>query len=119
MRPPTALLIPILALAVACKSGGSGPTEPIEPTYRLVMPPPCQTQPPVDPGPVLRGIPSCGDGADGSCPLSPGQSDALWTYLEALEDYAWSSWRCEERRANRAIRGVPGGSGEGANAADP
>lgn len=117
MHRQSAWLVLMAALVVACRTGGSGPTEPIEPTYRLVMPPPCQTQPPVDPGPVLRGIPSCGDGVEASCPpLTPGQNDALWQYIEELEAWAWSSYRCEARRSGR---GVPGGSGQGEDAADP
>lgn len=119
MQRPSALLIPILALVVACRGGGSGPTQPVEPTIRMVSPPPCQSQPPVDPGPVLRAIPACEDGVDGTCPpLSPGQFDAIWLYIEALEDWAHASWRCEQARARR-LRGVPGGGGTSSNAADP
>jgi hypothetical protein len=110
-------LILALALASACRGGGSGPTTPVEPTYRLVMPGPCQTQPPVEPGPVLLEIPSCGEGVEGVCPpLTPGQIDAVWQYIEELETYAWSSYRCEARRSGGS---VPGSSGQGADAADP
>ena len=117
MQRQSAWLVLMAALVVACRAGGSGPTEPIEPTYRLVMPPPCQTQPPVDPGPVLRGIPSCEDGVEGSCPpLTPGQTDAIWQYIEELETYAWSSYRCEARRQGRA---VPRSSGQGEDAGAP
>jgi len=117
MQRPSAWLVLMAALVVACRAGGSGPTTPIEPTYQLVMPPPCQTQPPVEPGPVLLGIPSCEDGVEGGCPpLTAGQDDAVWQYIEELERYAWSTYRCEARRSGRA---VPSGSGEGPDAADP
>jgi hypothetical protein len=111
------LLIPIVMLVVACRGGGSGPTTPQEPTIRLLRETPCLTQPPADPGPVLLGIPSCEDGVEGLCPpLTPGQADALWTRVEVLEDYSEHAWR---QCGDRADRGVPSSSGQGADAADP
>lgn len=97
-----------LALASACRGGGSGPTQPVEPAYRLVAPPPCLTAPPADPGAILRAIPECEADDEGGCPdLTDQQDAALWAYLDALERYAERAWR----RCGDRPRSVPGGRG--------
>lgn len=103
-----------LAAASACKGAGTGPTTPIEPTYRLVDRPPCLTAPPADPGPVLRAIPECEADDEGGCPdLTDQQDAALWSYLDALERYAERAWRrCGARPGN-----VPGGGGTASSTA--
>jgi|SRR5688572_20998950 len=117
MKRPSALLIPIAMLVVACRSGGSGPTQPVEPTLKLLRETPCLTQPPADPGPVLLEIPSCEDGVEGSCPpLTPGQNDAIWTRIEVLEDYSEHAWR---QCGDHGGRSFPSGSSASAHAAEP
>jgi hypothetical protein len=116
-------LIPILVLALGCKGGGSGPTQPVE-TYRLVYQQPCLTVPPVDPGPVLGAIPECEASVDGvRCPpLTAEQDAAIWVYIEALEDYSTRAWQCSERqRARREVGAAsrPDGQGKDAGAARP
>lgn len=117
MKTNGALPTLILTLVVACRQGGSGPTTPVEPTLRLIPSVPCLTQPPADPGPVLRGIPECEADDEGGCPaLTSEQDAALWVRVEVLEAYADHAWRsCGDLGG----RGVPSGSGASANAADP
>jgi hypothetical protein len=89
----------------------------VEPTYRLIPATPCLTQPPADPGPVLRGIPECEADDEGGCPtLTDEQDAALWTRVEVLEAYANHAWR---QCGDLGISAVPSGSGAGSNAADP
>lgn len=122
MQRQLALPTLIVALACACRSAGSGPTRPVE-TYRLVHPAPCMTVQPIDPGPILRHAPMCEASADGEVfcpPLSDETIAALWTYVEALEDVAWSAWRCAERqRARYEVSPAPRGDGQGADAGAP
>ncbi len=94
------LLTLILALELACKSGGSGPTTPIEPTYQLLHLQPCLVEQPVDPGSILRRTPKCEvvDDELDCPPLTDQQVNALWAYVEAIEDTAWRAWRCAERQ---------------------
>lgn len=117
MRTKHSLLILTMALAASCKSAGSGPTDPVAPTYRLVDPPPCLTAPPAAPGPVLLGAPQCEDGVEGRCPaLTDEQIRALWAFANARDKYAWRAWSCEEARARRARGRVPGPGGQGSDA---
>lgn len=120
MRTRLAWLSLTLALGAACKRAGDTPP-PTQPTYRLVYPSPCLTQPPVDPGPVLLSAPACeGSGESLVCPpLSTTEIDAVWSYIEALQGYAARAWRCEQKRARRQGGEVPGGSGKGEDAGPP
>ncbi len=77
-----------LALVTGCSGGGiKPPSEPAPPVVRLVESPPCVTQLPPSPGPILLGIPS------GETELTDEQEDALWALVEALEGYGWRAYR--------------------------
>ena len=83
-----ALIAATLALVSACSTGGTKPpNEPALPVVRLIDPPPCVTQLPPGPGPILLGIPS------GETDLTDEQEDALWALVEALEGYGWRAYR--------------------------
>jgi len=91
----TVLRLPILTLVlvVACSRGGGRPSTPQPPRPVLVETPGlCLTQQPPMPTPELLAI------ADEGTP-TPDQEALLWTYLEAVESYAWRAWKLCGRRA--------------------
>lgn len=86
-RVSAGLTVATLLVAIGCGNAGiPAPTAPQQPTARLIEPPPCVTQPPPEPGPILLAIPSA------TTELTKEQDAALWAYVDGLEQWSSATW---------------------------